>query len=387
VSFFDGTTLLGSSAVSGGAAGLALFSPRVGLRSLTAVYSGDAKHFGSITPAQLERVVPTAAPALARITDVGGDQGHQVRVRLRASGFDYLGSSTPILSYDVYRKIVAGFAATPAGSPTFGATSFVPRSGARPARVQVDGWDLVGSVNARADSAYNIVVPTLADSNTSGINRTTFFVSAMTGTPGVYYDSAPDSGYSVDNLPPAVPASFAGVYTGGTEQLHWVPNTEPDLWYYKLYRGSSAGFVPGPGNLIATASDTGFVDPSASGSYYKLSAVDLDGNESGYALVSPGSTLGVNAGEPVAFALEGARPNPASGAQLHISFSLPSAEPATLELIDIGGRRVVARDVGALGAGRHQVNLSAGAPLAPGLYLVRLTQGARHGVTRVSVLE
>jgi hypothetical protein len=251
----------------------------------------------------------------------------------------------------------------------------------------VDGWDLVGSVNARADSAYNIVVPTIADSNTTGIIRTTFFVSALTTIPGVYYDSAPDSGYSVDNLPPASPAPFIGIYTAGSMHLHWAPNTEPDLWHYRLYRGSSAGFVPGMGNLIATPSDTGYVDPAASGSYYKLSAVDLDGNESGYALVSPGSTLGLNGDEVVSFALDGARPNPVSNARLHISFSLPSADPATLELIDIVGRRVAAREVGALGAGRHEVDLSGGTALAPGLYLVRLTQGTHHGVTRVTVLE
>ena len=41
--------------------------------------------------------------------------------------------------------------------------------------------------------------------------------------------SAPDSGYSVDNLPPAVPAPFTGQYVAGTASLHWNRNLEADL--------------------------------------------------------------------------------------------------------------------------------------------------------------
>ena len=43
--------------------------------------------------------------------------------------------------------------------------------------------------------------------------------------------------------------------------------------------------------------------------------------------------------------------------------------------------------MGALGAGRHTVDLAAGQQLAPGLYLVRLTQGVNERVTRAVVLD
>jgi hypothetical protein len=48
---------------------------------------------------------------------------------------------------------------------------------------------------------------------------------------------------------------------------------------------------------------------------------------------------------------------------------------------------VVAREVGALGAGAHAVNLAEHARIRPGLYFVRLRQGANDQVRRVTVLE
>jgi hypothetical protein len=60
---------------------------------------------------------------------------------------------------------------------------------------------------------------------------------------------------------------------------------------------------------------------------------------------------------------------------------------ARLDLFDVAGRSVVARDVGALGPGAHAVNLAEQAPVRPGLYFVRLKQGAKEGVTRVAVLQ
>ena len=87
------------------------------------------------------------------------------------------------------------------------------------------------------------------------------------------------------------------------------------------------------------------------------------------------------------FTLEGLRPNPSRGELLRVAFALPSSAAARLELLDVSGRRVVEREVGALGAGRHVLDLAAGRRLAQGLYLVRLTQGANVRVARVSVLR
>jgi hypothetical protein len=80
--------------------------------------------------------------------------------------------------------------------------------------------------------------------------------------------------------------------------------------------------------------------------------------------------------------LAGARPNPAAGA-FAISFVLEDESPARLELFDTAGRRVLARDVGALGAGDHEVRIERLLP--SGLYLARLRQNGRALTARVLI--
>jgi hypothetical protein len=58
-----------------------------------------------------------------------------------------------------------------------------------------------------------------------------------------------------------------------------------------------------------------------------------------------------------------------------------------VELLDVGGRRVASREMGGLGAGRHEVQLGNDGPLPSGLYLVRLSQGRNVAVTRVAILR
>jgi hypothetical protein len=86
------------------------------------------------------------------------------------------------------------------------------------------------------------------------------------------------------------------------------------------------------------------------------------------------------------FALLGGRPNPSRG-RLSASFTLPAAGPVTLELLDVGGRRVAALEVGGLGAGSHTVDLTPQRALAPGVYLLRLTQGERTATARAAVVK
>ncbi len=87
----------------------------------------------------------------------------------------------------------------------------------------------------------------------------------------------------------------------------------------------------------------------------------------------------------LALSLEGFRPNPARGNRL-IWFTLPSAEPARLEVFDPRGRRMVASEVGPLGPGAHTMSLDPGV-LPPGLYWLRLTQRGERVTRRVVVIE
>ena len=67
------------------------------------------------------------------------------------------------------------------------------------------------------------------------------------------------------------------------------------------------------------------------------------------------------------------RPNPAVR-EVVVAFSLAGVGDATIELLDLSGRRVARRTFAGLLAGNHVVNLNEGRGLAPGVYVVRLTQ-------------
>ena len=98
-----------------------------------------------------------------------------------------------------------------------------------------------------------------------------------------------------------------------------------------------------------------------------------------------GSLVAVDPQPAPGLALAGARPNPASD-RLTVSFSLPDASPARIDLWDVAGRRLRTREVGALGAGSHVVDL-AGERLPAGIYLIRLTRGDRALSARAVVIR
>ena len=84
----------------------------------------------------------------------------------------------------------------------------------------------------------------------------------------------------------------------------------------------------------------------------------------------------------LALALDAPSPNPSRGA-VALAITLPDARGASLGVFDIAGRRVVARALAGLSAGRHIVPLREAATLAPGLYVVELTQAGATRRTRL----
>ncbi|HEY2954042.1 MAG TPA: T9SS type A sorting domain-containing protein [Candidatus Eisenbacteria bacterium] len=94
----------------------------------------------------------------------------------------------------------------------------------------------------------------------------------------------------------------------------------------------------------------------------------------------------VDVPQALQLALAGLRPNPAVG-ELNVWLTLPSAERATLELLDVSGRRVISREVGALGAGVHLVRLDEGMRTSPGVYWLSLRQGGRTLLARAAVIR
>ena len=269
-----------------------------------------------------------APPSIALVSDVGNDEGREARLRILRSSADSPGSGASIVRYDIFRRI------DPLPAPAAGA---VPAPVASP---QLAGWEQVGSISAYGESEYNAVVPTLTDATASALNYTAFFVRAATASPYQFYDAGIEYGYSVDNLPPPTPSPFTAAYAAGATQLHWGVSSAGDFSTFKLYRGASADFLPGAGNLLVATADTGFADPGAPGNYYKLSSVDRNGNESGFALVGPGQTSDVDGSAlPRALELAPPGPNPARGAS-SIRFAVPRQGLVRLRAFDVNGRLV-----------------------------------------------
>jgi hypothetical protein len=158
--------------------------------------------------------------------------------------------------------------------------------------------------------------------------------------------------------------------------------------------GSAATFHHGLGFNSSTHdadAETLTVVATRTGPYLAV-VYRADGSNAGTPLAydfmtSSTQTLDAPVAPPRELALRGATPNPASATRMTIAFDLPSDAPAHLELVDVGGRRVMSRDVGAMGAGRHAVDLANGGRIAPGVYWVRLAQGATSRISRVAVVD
>jgi len=98
------------------------------------------------------------------------------------------------------------------------------------------------------------------------------------------------------------------------------------------------------------------------------------------------SELWVEVPNTLALALGGLQPNPAV-AELVAAFTLPRTEPATLDLIDLAGRRIVSKDVSSLGAGNHRVRIAESGAVSPGVYWLVLQQGGERKVARALVVR
>ncbi len=327
---------------------------------------------------------------LAGIKDVPNDNGGLVRVTWDASYLD-LPPYSLSLSYNLFRQAPARAAAQAiaGGARLHEASDPLLRPGdfARTAfGATTYYWEYLAAIQGRGLSGYSTVAATTGDSIGAGNPKTLFMLQTYTNY-GIW-NSPPDSGYSVDNVPPVTPAPFMANYATGTAHLHWNPNPEADLAGYRLYRGIGA-FTPSAATLVAALSDTGYADAASATYTYKLTAVDVHGNESRVATLTPAGITGVGDGPAIReLALAPASPNPAAHGTT-LRFSLPAAANVSLDVYDAAGRLVRTLASGTQEAGEHaatwDVRDAGGRIVGAGLYFARLDAGGRTLVRRIAV--
>jgi hypothetical protein len=306
------------------------------------------------------------------VTDVGDDQGRLVRVNWPRHGEDAAGTDHVLTGYSLYRRIddakadVAPVKAAPPGD-----------------------WDWVCTVPAHGEDQYFTLAPTLGDSTCYDIVWSVFFLRAETTDPLTFFDSPPDSGYSVDNLAPPAPGGLMAASVAGGTALTWLECQVPDVDYYRIYRGATPDFPVTVNTLVNLTVDTAWTDPQVDPSrpYYKVTALDLAGNESPAALVE--STTGVD-GAPPRAVLHPNRPNPFNPVTT-FAYEVPREGRVTLTIHSLDGH-VVARVVDAVKpAGTHSAvwrgTCDDGRAAPSGVYLARFVAGDEVFSRRVALVR
>lgn len=241
------------------------------------------------------------------------------------------------------------------------------------------------SIDAYYLDAYQYAAATTADSGSAGEAPHWFKVRANTLMSDYWWESPVVRCYSVDNISPAPIFGLAAErsFEPAGLALSWEPNGEADLDHYAVYRGADADFQPGPENLIAAPDEAAYLDEGWRGDvgyWYKIAAVDVHGNESGYALLAPGTITDVDTPRtPAASYLAQNFPNPFNPTT-KIAFGLSAPAHVSLRIYDAAGRLVR----GLVESGRPAGNYSEfwdgkdgdGASVASGVYFYRLDAGS-----------
>lgn len=351
------------------------------------LYAQRVARFGQLGTPEAEWVA---------VADVPEDQGGRVKLSWDASWLDLAGTSL-VTGYDVLRSVPPQVVSLRLARGERARAGLA--GGVSPGElVAVDSgasityWELLATVPAlHYLEGYSLVAPTTGDSLAPTSPATGFMIVARDEARTRFWLSTPASGRSVDNLAPAAPAPFTGAAHAGTAYLHWDPNPESDLAGYRLYRGTDAAFETGPASLVAALTDTGYVDAAGAPYWYKLTAVDVHGNESRAALLAPGGTLDVADGPAsLAFALEAPSPNPAHGPSA-VRFALARPGQVRVAMHDVSGRVVRTLVDGALAAGAHAVTWDLrgddGHAVSPGLYFVRIESAGKARARALAVVR
>jgi hypothetical protein len=254
---------------------------------------------------------------------------------------------------------------------------------------QDDEWTLLASVPYHGFDVYNMVVPTLGDSTDDGIVESTFMVTAHTIDPNIFFDSDPATGYSVDNIFPAVPDQLLATFSGETVELDWSASTDNDFAYFNIYRqdlGSSDAAAVFSSEENFYTDDVGYLGEFE----YWVTAVDLSGNESDPS--DPATVTLALSSElmPSEFALQQNYPNPFNPST-QVRYALPKSSNVKIVVYNMLGSKVRTLYSGLQDAGFRSVLWNAtndqGDPVSAGVYIYTIETNGYYASKKMILLK
>ncbi|HMO25115.1 MAG TPA: choice-of-anchor D domain-containing protein, partial [Tepidisphaeraceae bacterium] len=146
------------------------------------------------------------------------------------------------------------------------------------------------SANGTYSVVANLVTGTTFTDGTAPVGQTSFYCIVAVdvhGTASSGFGTASATRQS-DTTPPATPTGLTASGTASGILLDWANNTDADLAGYNVYRSSTLNgtYTKINASLLTVSELLDATAPSNATSFYRVSAVDTSGNESGFASIS-----------------------------------------------------------------------------------------------------
>ncbi|MAT56448.1 MAG: hypothetical protein CMF23_00590 [Ignavibacteriae bacterium] len=324
------------------------------------------------------------------IADVPNDNGRQVFVRWTRFGGDGV-SDNPIHSYVVYREDGSAEGKVNADYTSFDQVPGDAASIKIGSTVLAEGafWTTVAVVPADFSLEYSVVAPTLYDATPADTVETTFMVKGVT-VQGLTAETAPKSGFSVDNLIPTVPTNVNGIVVSNKVELAWDEPVDEDFNYFAVYRSRLPLVNPTEAQLYATTTENTFVDENISGAsrwFYKVTAFDFTGNQSDFSsqVIIMLTGVAVEDGIPESFNLSQNYPNPFNPTT-NIKFAVPENSNVKITIYNAVGKEVGVLVNGQYTPGYYNYSWDA-SNLASGVYFYEMITDNFRQVQKMMLMK
>lgn len=261
--------------------------------------------------------------------------------------------------------------------------------------IRYDGeWIAANSTAAYALENYEILVHTLVDSSIHGHGLHDFRI--ISAFPDGRYISPAVQGYSIDNIAPEVPAGLGAEWLAENQlKLSWNAVNASDLGYYIIWKSPDPGFDPMEISPLVQLTDTLYIDTDVQPGthyYYRLAAVDYNGNMSVVSPALDAHTTGVlgRTGIPETYELSANYPNPFNP-RTTIPYQIPENCKVDIRVFDLSGRHIQTLVSSYQTTGYYEIVWAGtdfrGTEVATGIYIIRMHAGSFKQTMKILFLK